>query len=306
MNLQWLYYFSVIAEEEHFTKAADKIHVSQSSLSHAMKDMEDELGVELFEKKGRNVKLTKYGEIFLPHVQRTLSDLNAGITTLKEFVDPNVGTITFGGFQSVGQFATDLMIRYQSETNRLDVKFQYSSESWPNLQKGILDGTMDLIISTKIDAPQIGSTFLGTHCLIARVPVKHRLAQREKVTFEELAKENFIAFSSKSQIREQLNEKFKELNLTSNIVAETPNDLIAYSLVAAGHGIAVLPYPLAGAPFGTKIVRIDDATVPKRNLYLQWNKERYMPPAAEYFKNYVIRSEDVFDQYRSRNGIKVY
>ena len=42
MNLQWLYYFSVIAEEEHFTKAADKIHVSQSSLSHAMKDMEDE------------------------------------------------------------------------------------------------------------------------------------------------------------------------------------------------------------------------------------------------------------------------
>ncbi len=306
MNLQWLYYFSVIAEEEHFTKAADKIHVSQSSLSHAMKDMEDELGVELFEKKGRNVKLTKYGEIFLPHVQRTLSDLNAGITTLKEFVDPNVGTITFGGFQSVGQFATDLMIRYQSETNRLDVKFQYSSESWPNLQKGMLDGTMDLIISTKIDAPQIGSTFLGTHCLIALVPVKHRLAQREKVSFKELAKENFIAFSAKSQIREQLNEKFKELNLTPNIVAATPNDLIAYSLVAAGHGIAVLPYPLAGAPFGTKIVRIDDATVPKRNLYLQWNKERYMPPAAEYFKNYVIRSEDVFDQYRARNGIKVY
>jgi len=306
MNLQWLYYFSVIAEEEHFTKAADRIHVSQSSLSHAMKDMEDELGVELFEKKGRNVKLTKYGEIFLPHVQKTLNELDVGVSTLKEFVDPNKGTITFGGFQSVGQFATDLMIRYQSETNRLDVKFQYSSEGWPNLQKGIIDGSMDLIISTKIDSPQIGSTFLGTHCLVVLVPVKHRLAQYEKVSFEELTKENLIAFSPKAQIREQLDAKFKELDIIPNIVAETPDDLIAYSLVAAGHGIAIVPYPLAGAPFGTKIVRIDDITVPKRNLYLQWNKERYMPPAAEFFKNYVIRSEDVFDQYRARNGIKVY
>jgi DNA-binding transcriptional LysR family regulator len=306
MNLQWLYYFSVIAEEEHFTKAADKIHVSQSSLSHAMKDMEEELGVELFEKKGRNVKLTKYGEIFLPHVQKTLEDLHRGVSTLKQFIDPNEGTITFGGFQSVGQFSTDLMIRYQSETNRLGVKFQYRSDTWDHLKEDLLSGALDLIISTKIDSPQIGSTFLGTHCLIVLVPAKHPLAQRDSITFEELAKENLIAFDTRAEIRQQIDAKFKALGMTAHVVAETPNDLIAYSLVAAGHGLAVLAYPLAGAPYGTKIVRINDKSVPKRYLYLQWNKDRYMPPASEYFKNYVIRSEDVFDQYRARNKIKIY
>lgn len=68
MNLQWLYYFNTIAELEHYTRAAEKLHVSQSNLSHAIKELENELGVQLFERQGRNIKLTKYGEIFQPYV----------------------------------------------------------------------------------------------------------------------------------------------------------------------------------------------------------------------------------------------
>ena len=119
MNLQWLYYFNTIAELEHYTRAAERLHVSQSNLSHAIKELEEELGAELFERKGRNIKLTKYGEIFQPYVQKTISSLEEGISTLKEYIDPNVGTIVLAGFQSVAQFATDLMVRYQSDTNRL-------------------------------------------------------------------------------------------------------------------------------------------------------------------------------------------
>uniref|UniRef100_UPI001FABC6E7 helix-turn-helix domain-containing protein n=1 Tax=Clostridium symbiosum TaxID=1512 RepID=UPI001FABC6E7 len=58
MNLQWLYYFNTIAELEHYTRAAERLHVSQSNLSHAIKELEEELGAELFERKGRNIKLT--------------------------------------------------------------------------------------------------------------------------------------------------------------------------------------------------------------------------------------------------------
>ena len=107
MNLQWLYYFNTIAELEHYTRAAERLHVSQSNLSHAIKELEEELGAELFERKGRNIKLTKYGEIFHPYVQKTISSLEEGISTLKEYIDPNVGTIVLAGFQSVAQFATD-------------------------------------------------------------------------------------------------------------------------------------------------------------------------------------------------------
>ncbi len=72
MNLQWLIYFQTIAELENYTQATKKLHVSQSNLSHAMRSLEEKLGVELFEKDGRNIRLSKYGEIFLPYVNKTL------------------------------------------------------------------------------------------------------------------------------------------------------------------------------------------------------------------------------------------
>lgn len=302
MNLQWLYYFDTIAELEHYTKAAEKLHVSQSNLSHAIKELEIELGAELFERKGRNIKLTKYGEIFHPYVKQTIHSLEDGITTLKGYIDPNVGIITMAGFQSVAQFATDLMVRYHSETNRLDVQFQYSQEQWCHLHEKLLDGTVDLIIATKLDRPHIGASYIGVHRLMVLVPEGHRLANEKTVDLRMLDGEDFIAFDPESQIRSQLTDIFDLLDARPNIVAETPNDLIIYGLVAARRGVAIVPYPLPGAPFNTKLIPIAN-DIPQRSLYLQWNEERYIPPAAKYFRDYIIRSGPVFDQYLERNGL---
>ena len=277
--------------------------MSQSNLSHAIKELENELGAELFERKGRNIKLTKYGEIFHPYVKQTINSLEAGITTLKGYIDPNVGIITMAGFQSVAQFATDLMVRYHSETNRLDVQFQYSQEQWGSLQEKLLDGTVDLLISTKMDNPRIGSAYIGVHRLMVLVPEGHKLAKEERVDLRKLDGESFIAFDSSGQIRSQLTQIFAELNIHPNIVAETPNDLIIYGLVAARRGVAIVPYPLTGAPYNTKLIPIAN-DIPPRRLYLQWNEERYIPPAAKYFRDYIIRSGAVFDQYLERFGLK--
>jgi DNA-binding transcriptional LysR family regulator len=302
MNLQWLYYFDTIAELEHYTKAAEKLHVSQSNLSHAIKELEAELGAELFERHGRNVKLTKYGEIFQPYVKKTLNTLETGVSTLKEYIDPNAGTIVMGGFPSVAQFSTDLMVRYQSETNRLEVQFQYTQEGWRELKDNLLNGNIDVAIATRFNYPQIGATYIGTHRLVALLPEQHRLANRQSVDLREMDRENYIAFDKNGQIRPFLDGVFKELGIKLNIVAETPNDLIIFGLVAAGRGIAILPDPLAGAPFGTKIVPISN-DIPQRKLYLQWNKDRYISPATAYFRDYVKRSEDVFDQYLKQHKI---
>ncbi len=304
MNLQWLYYFNTIAELEHYTRAAEQLHVSQSNLSHAIKELEDELGAELFERKGRNIKLTKYGEIFLPYVQQTINSLEAGITTLKEYIDPNVGTIVLAGFQSIAQFATDLMVRYQSETNRLEVQFQYSQEIWKGMQGKLLDGSVDLILGTRLSYPQIDAAYIGTHQLVVLVPEGHELAGEEKVDLKKLDGENFIAFDSNAQLRGQLEKLFDEMGIRPNIVSETPNDQIIYGLVAARRGVSIVPYPLAGAPYNTKIIPIAN-DIPQRRIYLQWNRERYIPPAAKYFRDYIIRSGEVFDQYLEHHGMLI-
>ena len=302
MNLQWLYYFNAIAEVEHYTRAAEKLHVSQSNLSHAIKELESELGAELFERKGRNIQLTRYGELFRPYAEKTINTLETGVKTLREYIDPNVGTIVMAGFQSVSQFATDLMVRYQSETNRMEVQFQYSSEVWTRVQKMLSDGSADLVLATRIQDPQVEGVYIGTHRLCVLVPEDHRLANQESVDLRELDGEDFIAFDGSSQLRGELDPLFKEMGVRPNIAAETPNDLVIYGLVGAKRGVAVVPYPLTGTPFHTRLLSISNE-IPQRRVYLQWNKERYIPPAAEYFRDYVVRSENVFDQYLSFHNI---
>ena len=97
---------------------------------------------------------------------------------------------------------------------------------------------------------------------------------------------------------------FRELNITPNITMETAQDLIIYGLVAASHGVSIIPYPLGGVPYNTKILRIAN-DIPPRKLYLIWNKEQYLPPAAEYFRDFVIRSGEVFTQFVKKSGIPI-
>ena len=72
MNLNQLQYFKILAQEEHYTRAAQMLSITQPSLSHAIAQLEEELGTRLFEKKGRNIVLTRYGKLFLPYVEESL------------------------------------------------------------------------------------------------------------------------------------------------------------------------------------------------------------------------------------------
>ncbi|WP_369283456.1 LysR family transcriptional regulator [Oscillibacter sp. GMB15532] len=301
MNLKQLQYFQAIAELEHYTQTAEKLYVSQSTLSHAIQELESELNVKLFTRKGRNVKLTKYGELFLPHVKKSLESLETGISILQEYNNPNSGTVTLSAFPSLAQFLPDIIVRYLSETNRVGVRFQFSQDTFYFIQEHLLSGKVDLAFATWIDDPRVEHVKLGTHPLVLLVPFGHRLARRESASLKELDQEPFINFDSASQLHYQNREIFESLNINPTILVETPQDIVMYGLVAANQGVAITPYPLGGAPYNVKIIPISD-NVPARDLYLMWCKDRYMPPAAEYFRDYIIRSGKVFDQFRARNG----
>lgn len=297
MNLRQLYYFKTIAELEHYTRAAEKLFVSQSSLSHAIQELENELNVKFFEKKGRNVELTKYGQLFLPYVQKTLETLEMGIDKLTNYINPNTGTVVMAGFPSLAQFAPDIIVRYISETNRVDVRLQFNQEAtYFDLREQLLEGTVDLIFATEIDDPRVGFSYIGEHQIVLLVPQSHRLARYDEVDLRELDGENFISFDNKCQLREETDAIFREFGVHPNITMETAQDIIMNGFVAANHGVAIMPYPLGGAPYNTKIVRIQN-DIPPRKLYLMWNKEQYLPPAAEYFRDFVVRSGEVFTQF---------
>ena len=301
MNLRQLYYFKAIAELEHYTRAAEKLYVSQSSLSHAIQELEAELNVEFFVKRGRNVELTKYGQLFLPYVQQTLETLETGIATLSDYINPNTGTVVMAGFPSLAQFAPDIIVRYVSETNRIDVRLQFNQEAtYAQLREQLLAGQVDLIFATEVDDPRVATSYIGDHQIVLLVPLGHRLARHDQADLRELDGEDFIAFDTNCQLRGVTDQIFQSLDIHPNITMETAQDLIIYGLVAASHGGSIIPYPLGGAPYNTKIIRIAN-DIPPRRLYLQWNKGQYLPPAAEYFRDFIIRSGEVFTQFLQKN-----
>ena len=303
MNLRQLQYFKTIAELEHYTRAAEKLYVSQSNLSHSIQELEDELNVEFFVRKGRNIKLTKYGELFLPYVVSALDSLDAGVARLKDYINPNTGTVIMAGFPSLALFVPEMIVRYVSETNRVGVRLQFNQEAtYETLRNQILEGEVDLVFSTLVDDPKIGASLIGEHRIVLLVHANHRLAGRQSVDLRELNGEEFIAFDNHCQLRSVTDELFRRLGIQVNITMETAQDVIIYGLVAANHGVAIVPKPLGGAPYNLKMIPIDN-DMPPRQLYMLWNKEQYLPPAAEYFRDFIIRSGQIFNQFLERHGI---
>ena len=303
MNLQQLYYFKTIAELEHYTKAAEALNVNQSSLSHAMQSLEHELNVKLFMRSGRNVVLSSYGRMFLPHVTQAIIALEEGVTELRHAIDPEKGVVTLACFPSLAQFVPDIIVRYVSETNRVDARLHTDQEStYFTLREQLLAGKVDLVLATEIDDPRVGSTFIGEQSFALLVPKDHRFAGRGSIDIAEIDGENLIAYSRDSLIRRQMDEYCRKNGIHPRITTETSQDVMIYGLVAAGHGIAITPWPLGGAPYNVCVIPLQG--VHKRRLYLMWNKENYLPPSAVQFRDFVIERGAVFDEYRLRNNIQ--
>lgn len=301
MNLRQLQYFRTIAQLEHYTRAAEKLYVSQSNLSHSIQELEDELNAEFFVRKGRNIKLTKYGELFLPYVEQSLDLLEVGVSKLKDYINPNTGTVVMAGFPSLATFVPDIIVRYVSETDRVGVRLQFNQEAtFHQLRQQLMDGEVDLVFSTFFDEPCIAATPIGEHQIVLLVPANHRLAQYDEVDLRELDGENFVAFDNNCQLRTVTDQIFQELNVKPKITMETAQDVIIYGLVAANHGVAITPRPLGGSPYNIKMIPIAN-DIPQRQLFLMWNKDHYIPPAAEYFRDFVIRSGLVFNQFMQRS-----
>ena len=302
MNLQQLYYFKTIARLEHFTKAAAELSISQSSLSHAIKDLEAELNAELFERSGRNVILTQYGRMFLPYVEKALATLEEGTAKVRDAIDPDTGNISIACFPSLGTFIPDLIVRYISATNRFNAHIQTAQETFYPICSDLLNGKVDLAFSTRIDDPSIDGFPIGQHELVLLVSSDHRFASLKSIDLRELNGESFIAYSKDCQIRHETDELFARLGVQPRITMETPQDMFIYGLVSANHGVAIAPHPLGAAPYNVKIIRIQNVSL-VRMLYVLWNKNNYLSPAVQCFRDFIIKNGAVFDEYCYRNRL---
>ena len=158
MNLNHLYYFRALAKEEHYTRTADMLSITQPSLSHAISCLESELGVKLFEKQGRNAKLTKYGALFLRYVEQSLDMLDEGKRVVTETSGTSGGFIDMGYIFTLGShFIPNLIKGYLEEKGKNHVHFSFGQGTTKKIVEELKDGKYDLAFSSYIEGEEDSS-----------------------------------------------------------------------------------------------------------------------------------------------------
>ena len=303
MNLQQLYYFKTVAELKHFTKAANKLLVAQPSLSHSISELEGELGVSLFERGRGGVTLTKYGELFLGYVEKSLAILDEGKEKLSDLIDPAGGTISFSYVSSLEAFVSYIMRMYYGDNSGVYTMFHLCQKTNRDIKQSILDGTTDLGVGTFMDDQNLSYQKIGEHELVLIVSNQHPLAKQDTVDLADLGQENIIAYDKNCDLRFFIEDLFKRVHLFPKIVLESAHDTVIYSSVAANYGVALVPAPIKDSPYDVKVLKITN-DLPKREIFLTWKKDKYISPAVAHLRDYIIGRPTLFDTCRSKGKAK--
>ncbi|MGI5911913.1 MAG: LysR family transcriptional regulator [Syntrophomonadaceae bacterium] len=294
MNLYQLYYFRTLAKLEHYTKAAAELSLTQPSLSHAMSALETELGVNLFEKQGRNIVLTKYGKSFLPYVENALTELEAGTKKLKELTSGTHGVISIGFIYTLStHFIPSLIAGFSKDEQFKDIKFFLKEGTTQDhctdeLIKGLKDEIFDLIFVSLIPKdPNIDFIPICEQKLVAILPPTSPLAKNSTIDLKDLAPYPLIHYAGKVGLKREINRLFRKVNMVPKVSCEVENEISMAGLVAANMGVAVVPENPTFNNFNVKVVSISNPSY-ERIVYLGYMKNRQLILPVRQFKNYVI------------------
>ena len=296
MNLKHLNYFKTLAHTEHYTKAAEKLSITQPSLSHAISELEKELGTYLFEKKGRNIKLTKQGKFFLDYVEVALKELETGERNLKQMISPSTGTIDLGFIYTLGaHLVPRLMKDFLSIKDNENISFSLSQGATINIVSGLKSNKYDLVFSSFVEnEPNIEFVPVFEEELVLIVHKNHPLAIFDEIDLIETKDYNYISFIKESGLYPVVNKIFKDLNINPNIICRVEEDSAIAGLVAIDYGIAILPKLWILDHFDVKTIKIKNK-LDKRYIYLAYIKNRHLSPAVEKFKNFSILNRQIND-----------
>ena len=243
MNLFYLRYFVTLAHVKHYTKAAQQLCITQPSLSHAIAQMEKELGVPLFEKSGRNTLLTPFGREFLACAEHTLSTLDDGIASLQRSARGS-GLIRLGFVRPLGiHFVPRLAAEFLQAYPENDIHFTFHTGITRQLLDDLQQQKVDLLFCSKPqDDLKLTAVPVQKQELVVIVPQNHPLAVNTGVRLADTASYPHIYFTQTSGIRSVIDDMFLRENAVPNIVTETEEDEVIAGLVAEGFCIAVVPY----------------------------------------------------------------
>ena len=288
MNLDHLRYFKTIAECEHYGRAAEILHVSQPNLNYAVTQLESELGVPLFEKAGRNVRLTRYGRLFLQSVTESLQKLDESTRALQE-LGTGGGLVLLGSIRKLAaQTVPELMHGFLAQPGQECVRFELHTESGfsRDLLQAVAEERLDMAFVSHPGDPTVFECLpFKRSPFVVVVPPGHPLAEKESVTLTETLPYPDVYFSKRGGLRPAVDAMFRAIGAQPKIAYETEEDTVVAGMASAGFGIAIVPDHPVLRCLDLKILPIT-APDPGRTAYLCRKRSAQLPEAASCFYQY--------------------
>lgn len=272
MELQQIHYFLTLAQELHFWNSAEKLFITQSALSRQIKALEEELGVQLFERTKRTVKLTEAGAFLRDQWLRMMDDIDRIHRQAKSIHEGTYGTIRIGypGSLSFG-FLPELISRLSATLPQVRIELIEPTDI--SFEQLLLNYSMDIAFRRDPAAnPALQSTCLYAEHFSLIVPHNHPLTPENFKGLQDVKNEKFIlsGLHHKTFYVSSLRKIFSEYNFTPDVYIESDYGSIILGLVAKGLGISILPGSYAySAPPDVRFIPLPHST----NLYVTWRKD---------------------------------
>jgi DNA-binding transcriptional LysR family regulator len=290
MELTQLKYFVTIAETLSFTRAADVVHVSQPALSYQMKRLEEELGVQLFDRHGRSISLTPDGMVFLPLAQGVLSRANESIRMVRDYSGVEIGEVMMGVAPSVSTYLMpELLASFHQVFPRVRVDMVEDGDQ--QLRRRVSSGSMDFAVVANPGSPSsVNISPLGSEDLMVVVPPTHRLAESVIIDLAELRDEAFVLPTTSYHLSTQIIEACRRAGFEPSSAYQVASLETLKNLVRVGLGVSILPsIALTGSGReNLAVLRIRNRLV--RELFLIRANDRDIIRAAQVLLTYVRTS----------------
>lgn len=290
VTLRQLQVFVAVAEALHFTRAADSLHLSQSSVSTQIKELEENLGIRLFDRHTRMLRLTDAGAEILPLARKAVEDLESVIGSSAQLRSLGRGRVSLAVASVQAALVIPRLIKEFCDANN-GVKVVMHDVAQDEVLDMVRAGEVDFGLGTASGSRQdLGSRMLWAEPFVAILPAGHQFARKPQLTWADLDGAPIIGPRPDNPVREQLDFALARAGITLNRVYEVSLPLTIVGMVEGGLGIGVMTISMSRVITGLGLVmrQITEPLV-QREVALLFHPDRSLSPAAQRFQDLLVQ-----------------
>jgi DNA-binding transcriptional LysR family regulator len=291
INLHQLATFQAVAKHRSYARAAEELHFSQPAVSAQIRQLEESMGVKLFDKIGRKTHLTQAGETLYLYTQKIAALIDETLETMEALRSPHYGRLSVGADTTVGTYVIpSLLGKFRHLYPNVEITLDVVNRVY--ILDSLINNRLDMAIMGKIpsESPVFSAPFAPNE-LVLIAPLTHRLAGCVSIPFADLAREHFLLREVGSGTRAALEDVFREADVPLLVSMQVGNNSAIKQGVAAGLGIALISRVAIDMELETKrLVMLDVEGFPiMRQWYLIHLKEKNLSATARAFKNFLLQ-----------------